>query len=41
MILLTEIILNMKIDKNKTLSIKEYLNLIRPFLRDITNDHET
>ena len=38
--LLADIILNMKVDKNKTLSIKEYLNLIRPFLRDIINDHK-
>ena len=28
-------------DNNKTLSIKEYLNMIRPFLRDIINDHKT
>ena len=28
-------------DKNKTLSIKEYLNMIRPYLRDIINDDET
>ena len=28
-------------DKNKTLSIKEYLNIIRPYLRDIINDHKT
>ena len=28
-------------DKNKTLSIKEYLNMIRPYLRDIINDHNT
>ena len=28
-------------DKNKTLSIKEYLNMIRPYLRDIINDHKT
>ena len=41
MVLLTEIILNMTVDKNKILSIKEYLNLIRPFLRDIINDHKT
>ena len=27
-------------DKNKTLSIKEYLNMIRPYLRDIINDHK-
>ena len=29
-----------KEDKNKTLSIKEYLNMIRPYLSDI-NDHKT
>ena len=28
-------------DENKTLSIKEYLNMIRPYLRDIINDDET
>ena len=28
-------------DKNKTLSIKEYLNKIRPYLRDIINDCKT
>ena len=28
-------------DKNKTLSIKEYLNMIRPYLTDIINDHKT
>ena len=28
-------------DKNKTLSIKDYLNMIKPYLRDIINDHET
>ena len=28
-------------DKNKTFSIKEYLNMIRPYLRDIMNDHKT
>ena len=27
--------------KNKTLSIKEYLNMIRQYLRDIINDHKT
>ena len=28
-------------DKNKTLSIKEYLNMIRAYLRDTINDHKT
>ena len=28
-------------DKNKTLSIKEYLNMIRPYLRNIINDRKT
>ena len=28
-------------DKNKPLSIKEYFNMIRPYLRDIINDHKT
>ena len=35
------IILNMKVRENKTLSIKEYLNMIRPYLKDIINDHKT
>ena len=30
-----------KRDKKKTLSIKEYLNMIRPFLRDIINNKKT
>ena len=28
-------------DKGKNLSIKKYLNIIKPFLRDIINDHKT
>ena len=28
-------------DKGKNLSIKEYLNIIEPDLRDIINDHKT
>ena len=28
-------------DKDETLSIIEYLNMIRPYLRDIINDHKT
>ena len=28
-------------DKDKTLSIKDYLNEIKPYLRDIINDHKT
>ena len=28
-------------DKDKISSIKEYLNMIRPYLRDIINDHKT
>ena len=28
-------------DKSKNLSIKEYLNMIRPYLRDITRNHKT
>ena len=28
-------------DKDKILPIKEYLNIIRPYLRDIINDHKT
>ena len=28
-------------DKNKTLSIKEYLHMTRPYLRDIINDNKT
>ena len=27
--------------KSKTLSIKEYINLIRPYLRDAVNDHKS
>ena len=27
-------------DKEKILTIKEYLNMIRPYLRDIMNDHK-
>ena len=30
-----------KEDKNKTLSIKGYLNMIKQYLRDIINDHKT
>ena len=30
-----------KRDKRKDLSIKEYLNMIKPYLSDITNDHKT
>ena len=30
-----------KEDKGKNLSIKEYLNIINPFLSDIINDHKT
>ena len=28
-------------DKNKNLSIKEYIDTIRPYLRDIRNNHKT
>ena len=28
-------------DKVKNLSIKKYLNMIRPYLKDIINDHKT
>ena len=28
-------------DKGKNISIKKYLNMIRPYLRDIINDHKT
>ena len=28
-------------DKGKTLSIKEYLNMIKPYLSNIINDHKT
>ena len=27
-------------DKNKTLSIKKYLNMIKTYLRDMINDHK-
>ena len=30
-----------KEDKDKTLSITEYLSMIRPYLSDITDDHKT
>ena len=30
-----------KKDKGKNLSIKEYLNIIKPYLSNIINDHET
>ena len=30
-----------KVDKRKNLSIKEYLNIIKPYLSDIINDHKT
>ena len=28
-------------DKETISSIKEYINMIRPYLRDIINDHKT
>ena len=28
-------------NKNKNLSVKEYLNMIRPYLSDMVNDHKT
>ena len=28
-------------DKGKNLSIKEYLNIIKPYLSDIINDHKS
>ena len=28
-------------DKDKILSIKEYINIIRPYLSDIITDHKT
>ena len=30
-----------KRDKNKNLSVKEYLDMIRPYLSNIINDHKT
>ena len=30
-----------KVNKNKNLSIIKYLNMIRPYLSDIINDHKT
>ena len=30
-----------KRDKEKNLSIKEYLNMIKPYLNDVINDHKT
>ena len=42
MMLLIAIILNKsRGDKDKTLSIKEYLNMIKLYLRNIINDHKT
>ena len=41
MVLIAAIEHESKKDKNITLSIKEYLNMIRPYLRDIINDHKT
>ena len=40
MILLLAIILNMKVKgiRKETLSIKEYLNMIRPYLIEVIND---
>ena len=41
MMLLIAIILNKsRGDKDKTLSIKEYLNMIKPYLRNIINDYK-
>ena len=41
MMLLIAIILNKsRGDKDKTLSIEEYLNMIKPYLRNIINDHK-
>ena len=42
MLLLIAIILNVKVKeiKTKILSIKKYINMIRPYLRDIINDHK-
>ena len=31
----------MKVKNQLSLSIKEYLNMIRPYLGDIINDHKT
>ena len=40
--LLATITLNMKVmEIDKMLSIKEYLNIIKPYLSDIINDHKT
>ena len=42
MMLLIEIILNIKVKKIRTkLSIKEYLNMIKPYVRDVINDYKT
>ena len=42
MMLLIAIILNKsRGDKDKTLSIKEYLSMIKLYLRNIINDHKT
>ena len=43
MVLLIITIFNMKVNeiKEKNLSVKKYLNMIRPYLSDIINDHKT
>ena len=33
--------MKMKEIKEKNLSIKEYLNMIKPYLSDVINDHKT
>ena len=35
------IIIESKGDKQKTLSIKEYFDMIKPYLSNIVNDHKT
>ena len=41
--LLIAAVFNMKVReiKEKNLSIKEYLNMIKPYISDIINDHKT
>ena len=40
LMLLIIIIFNLKVGKDKTLTIKEYLDVIRPYLNHVINDHK-
>ena len=41
MLLSSYIVYESKRDKDKILSIKEYLAMVRPYLSDIINNHKT